>query len=151
MNKKLSIEPCSNLDAYSDKNLFWSLLKKDKKLSENYDKFKMIFKNELIVSNTKAIEESLKNFKLDYKQVIKPLDSKFLDSLENDLEKFDYEVLKYSENDFNEILSFSSNELLNSLKLDENPFIEEGSTFKENTVSFDNTTEITMNVLEIKK
>ncbi|WP_338822833.1 hypothetical protein [Mycoplasmopsis felifaucium] len=139
-------------EAYLNKNMFDSLLKYDKEFASDYLQFCNLLPEEKdIVENDPELVELLETISLENNNKIDLIDSSFSQILENKINTFDPKKHKDSLNIIYRKLSFNSNQLGGLLEIDHDVDVEEGSIFSDQTVSFDNTTEIIVNAVDLGK
>ncbi|EIN14806.1 Hypothetical protein MAGb_4130 [Mycoplasmopsis agalactiae 14628] len=149
-NKEKLAPDVLDLSAYSEKDMFNSLLKENKELDTHYRIFNQLMPNYDLFGHVK---ESIKvpNIEVNNltKNTIKQVDmnniNKYLIDVNYYKTKSDmpFELRSISKN-----ISFSSNELLSLLDVKDDDFYDGGSSFTEDTISFTNTTEVVINKAE---
>lgn len=148
-NNKLILDSF-DLSVYSEKNMFESLLKENKELEAHYRFFNKLMPNYDLY---KHINESIKIPLVDIsditKNTIKQVDYTNIDKYLIDVNYLKTKTdIAFDLKSISRNISFSSNEILSLIDVQNNDFYDGGSSFTEDTISFTNTTEVVINKVE---
>ncbi|WP_235115274.1 hypothetical protein [Mycoplasmopsis bovis] len=139
-----------DLSVYSEKNMFESLLKENKELEAHYRFFNKLMPNYDLF---KHINESIKIPIVDMNNISKhTIKQVYFANIDKYLIDVNYLKTKndiaFDLKSISKNISFSSNEILPLIDVQNNDFYDGGSSFNEDTISFANTTEVVINKVE---